>query len=129
MKDADRIAAILRSIPAEVKQAIMPALDKGADEMVARMRYLAPDEDASGALRDSIAKEPGPHELSVRVAAGGAATTDEKGDDHALNQEYGTAKMDRNSFFWPSVNTLKKRVRRRVDRAISKAIDKKWGTK
>ncbi len=121
-KDADEIAALFRSIPAAVKRAIQPALEQGADELVDRMRYLAPDEDGTGTLRASIEKEDGPRELSIRVAAGGTATTDAKGDDYALNQEYGTAKMERNSFFWPSVNSAGKRVRRRVDRAIGKAI-------
>ena len=114
------------AIPKQVRAAVKPAVDKGGDELVARMKYLAPDEDATGKLRDSIEKTPGPVELSVTVSAGGAATTDSKGDDHALNLEYGTKDMHRHSFFWPSVNTLKKRVRSRIDRAISKAIKEAW---
>lgn len=34
--------------------------------------------------------------------------------------------MPASPFFWPSVNTTKKRVRRRIDRAIRKAIEKAW---
>ena len=44
----------------------------------------------------------------------------------AMAMEYGTANMHRNSFFWPSVNTLKKRVKGRIDRAISKTVKDAW---
>lgn len=53
--------------------------------------------------------------------------------DYALGQEYGVLRGDKgrqktaNPFFWPSVNTLKKRVRRRVDRAIAKSVTDTWG--
>ncbi|QFY60366.1 HK97 gp10 family phage protein [Rhizobium grahamii] len=117
-KDAAEIARLFQSIPAQVKRDIEPAIDQGATEIMMRARYLAPSDD--GDLRDSIRKEAGERELSVRVF------TD---SDHALYQEYGTVKMARNSFWWVAVNTTKKRVKRRIDRAISKAIDKAWGKK
>lgn len=127
-KDAARIARILRSIPAAVKPKVQAAIDQGAQEMATRMRYLAPTDD--GDLQASIRVEDGPRELSATVAAGGERTTrpvrkSEKGApdfDYALAQEYGTAEMPAQPFFWPSVNTTKKRVRRRIDRAIGKAI-------
>lgn len=103
------------AIPKQVRAAVKPAVDKGGDELVNRMRYLAPDK--TGELRASIRKEPGPVELSVTVVADAP---------DALYQEFGTAKMHRNSYFWPSVNTLKKRVRGRIDRAIGKAIKEAW---
>jgi HK97 gp10 family phage protein len=114
------------AIPVKVKEAVKPALEKGADELVSRMQYLAPDEDATGHLRESIRKQPGPVDLSVTVTAGGQLTTDAKGDDHSLNLEFGTVKMHRRSYFWPAVDTLKARVRRRVDRAIGKAVKDAW---
>ena len=46
--------------------------------------------------------------------------------DYALAQEFGTAEADAQPFFWPSVNTLKKRVRRRIDRAIGKAVKEEY---
>ena len=101
------------AIPSEVKASIKPAVAKGGEELVARMKHLAPADD--GKLRDSIAATPGPVELSVTVSAGGAATTVQTAQgpfDVALAQEFGTVAMQRNSFFWPSVNTLKKRVRK-----------------
>lgn len=128
-KDAARIARILRSIPAKIKPKVQAAVDQGATEMMMRMRYLAPKED--GDLQASIRVEDGPRELSATVTAGGERTTrpvrnSEKGNapefDYALAQEYGTEEMPAQPFFWPSVNTTKKRVRRRIDRAIGKAI-------
>lgn len=103
------------AIPKEVKARIKPAIDQGGAELVSRMKYLAPSDD--GKLRESIAASQGPVELSVTVSADG---------ENALYQEYGTANMHRNSFFWPSVNTLKKRVKGRIDRAISKAVKDAW---
>ena len=128
-KDAARIARILRSIPAKIKPKIQAAVEQGATEMMMRMRYLAPTDD--GDLQASIRVEDGPRELSATVTAGGERTTRpvrmaEKGNapeyDYALGQEYGTEDMPAQPFFWPSVNTTKKRVRRRIDRAIGKAI-------
>lgn len=109
----DDLASVLKAfdaIPKAARKGIEKAIDKGADEIVARAQYLAPE--ADGELKASIGKEM-TSDLSATIS------TD---NDAALYQEYGTANMDRNSFFWPAVNTLKKRVRGRVDRAISKAV-------
>jgi HK97 gp10 family phage protein len=109
----DDLKSLLKAfdaIPKSARKAVRPAIEKGADEFVARMQYLAPD--AEGNLKASIRKEM-TSDLSATISVE---------DEAALYQEYGTANMDRNSFFWPSVNTLKKKVRRRVDRAIGKAV-------
>lgn len=83
----------MRAIPAQIQADIQPALEQGADEMVARMKYLAPYDD--GDLQQSIRKEAGDRPLSVRVTAGGELTTkpvrkSEKGTtpeyDYALGQ-------------------------------------------
>ena len=132
--DGKRLAELLASIPASVKVAANAALDQGANEMVVRAKLLAPVDD--GTLQMSIKKEDGPRELSVSVVAGGEATTrpvrnSEKGNapefDYSLAIEYGTEEAPAQPFFWPAVNSTKKRVRRRVDRAISKAIKAAWG--
>ena len=135
-RTADHIKRVLAAVPKAAKAAIQPAIDQGAEEMAARMRYLAPvaPEDG-GDLQRSIRVEPGPRELSATVTAGGPLTTkpvrkSEKGNapeyDYALGVEYGTEEMTAQPFFWPSVNTTKKRVKRRIDRAISKAIKEAW---
>lgn len=120
--DLARLTAAFARVPKEVKSKVKPAIQKGADEIVARAKYLAPvADDDGGKLRDSIRTETGPVELSVTVTAGGEATTVD-GYDNALGQEYGSAQGGQQRFFWPAVNTLKKRVRGRINRAIGKAV-------
>ncbi len=122
--DVAGLMRTLNRIPDSVRKAIMPAIDKGADEMVSRMNYLAPDDpNTSGAqdLKSNIRKVRGDVPLAVRVEASVPGEF-----DHALAQEYGTADMPANPFFWPTVNTTKKRVRSRIDRAIGKAIREEW---
>jgi len=113
-RDLDAIMKAFKRIPKEARKPIKKSIDKGADELVARMRYLAPEE--TGELKSKI-KKTELNELATRV---------EVDDPVALYQEYGTAHNDQHPFFWPSVNTLKKRVRGRVDRAISKAVKDAW---
>lgn len=110
-KDVADLIQRLNAIPNAVRAAVDPAVEKGAQEIVARARYLAPSD--TGELAASIVYTAGPVPLSRTV---------EVRDHAALYQEYGTANQEQNRFFWPAVNTVKKRVRGRVDRAINKAI-------
>ncbi len=132
-RSAEHIKRVLAAVPKAAKAAIQPAIDQGANELVGRMRYLAPKDE--GDLQRSIRVEPGPRELSVTVTAGGPLTTkpvrkSEKGNapeyDYALGVEYGTEEMPARPFYWVSVNTLSKRIRRRIDRAIGKAVKTEW---
>jgi len=131
----DDLASLLKAfdaLPRAARKAIRPAIDKGADELVNRMKYLAPVK--SGKLKQSVRKTD-LGDLAVRVEAGGPLTpvkvrNAEKGNapdfDYSLAVEYGTVDTPQQGFFWPSVNTLKKRVRRRVDRAIGDAVKEAW---
>lgn len=123
-RDVQALMDALNSIPQHVRAKIQPDIDQGADEMVARMKYLAPDDPKTTGsdLKANIRKKPAKVPLAVRVEASVPGEF-----DHALANEYGTAKMAAQPFFWPSVNTTKKRVRRRIDRAISKSISEAWG--
>lgn len=126
-KDMQALLNALNSIPKKIRNSIEPAIEKGADEMVARMRLLVPDNPKTGApdLKSSISKIRGNVPMAIRVQAIDESASD--GFDNALGQEYGTSDMPAQPFFWPSVNTTKKRVRRRIDRAISKAVKDAWG--
>lgn len=132
-KDADAIVKALRAIPVQIKRDIQPAIDAGAQEIMMRARYLAPKDD--GALQKSIRIEAGPRELSATVSAGGDLTTRPVRDgisaeyDYALGMEYGTAETPAQPFWWAAVNSLNKRVKRRIDRAIGKSIRTAWGKK
>lgn len=131
-KDMQALLNALNSIPKKIRSSIEPAIEKGADEMVARMRLLVPDDPETGApdLKSSISKVRSEVPMAIRVQA---VDENEDGEDNALFQEYGTLKgakgrpQTAQPFFWPSVNTTKKRVRRRIDRAISKAVKEAWG--
>lgn len=126
-KDLQGLINALNAIPKKVRASIDPAIEKGADEMVERMRLLVPDDPKTSGkdLKASIKKVRGQVPLAIRVQA---VDENAKGEDNALFQEYGTLKGNKGRpqtaqpFFWPSVNTTKKRVRRRIDRAISKAV-------
>lgn len=113
-RDLDAIMKAFSAIPKEARKPIRSAIDKGADELIGRMKYLAPKD--KGDLEASIHKSE-LNDLAVRVQVD---------DDAALYNEYGTVENQQSPFFWPSVNTLKTKVRRRVDRAIGKAVKDTW---
>ena len=121
----------LDAIPQSVRRKVEPAVEKGAEEMVKRMRYLAPDDPSTptGDLKSKIVVVNTGVPMARRVQA---IDKNAKGEDVAMFQEYGTLRGDKGRqqtaqpFFWVSVNSSKKRVRRRIDRAISKAIREEW---
>lgn len=121
-KDLQGLINALNAIPAAVRAKIEPAIEKGGNEMVARMKLLVPDDPNTNGddLKASIKAVKGSVPLAIRVQA--IDENPDDGFDVALGQEYGTEKMPAQPFFWPSVNTTKKRVRTRIDRAISKAV-------
>ncbi|SMQ65874.1 phage protein, HK97 gp10 family [Devosia lucknowensis] len=121
----DRLKKKLRRMPEQAKVEIKKALNLSADEMVDMAKGLAPFED--GALKNSIQKEGGRHELAIDVVAGGTATTREVRDgagveyDYALAQEFGTSNMKPTPFFFPAYRVVRKRIKSRVSRATTKA--------
>jgi HK97 gp10 family phage protein len=125
-RDIDNLQRRLRAIPREMKVHIREALDKSADEMVATIRGLAPVDD--GVLRDSVGKAPGDHDMSVKVHAGGKATTRETREgsgvayDYALGVEHGTVDTPAQPFFWPGYRINRKRVKARAKRAVTNAV-------
>ncbi|SFZ82422.1 phage protein, HK97 gp10 family [Devosia enhydra] len=126
-----RLNRRMAAIPKAVRDALQPALDKGADEMVRKMKSMAPKED--GDLVGSIRKEPGRHELGRRIVAGGAATTKPVAEghsakyDYAVGQEFGTAEMEAQPFFHPAKREVAPRARNRLKREARKAIRSIWG--
>jgi HK97 gp10 family phage protein len=121
----------LARLPKAAKAAVGPVLDKSADELVTAQRSLAPV--ADGTLKTSIKwHESG--ELQRTVEAGGQATTLPVRNgasatfDYALAQEFGTEKMPAHPFFWPGYRLLRKRIRSRIKRAITKAVKEEFGS-
>lgn len=125
----EALQARLEAIPAEVREAVKPALGKSAAELQARMRALAPED--TGDLKRSIAvtlpgqttpaySQPGGSrqagELETIVTAGNADVR----YPHLV--EYGTAEARAQPYFWPAFRFTRKRIENRLKRAIRKAV-------
>lgn len=130
-------------MPVAARRAVVPALEKSADEIAAVMQATAPVDD--GDLRDSI-KVTGPGlstppysqpggsmvvpELTVAITAGNSEVR------HAHLVEHGTAPHANGGalggtqhpgtapqpFFWPSFRLVRKRALARIKRAVGKAV-------
>ena len=126
---AEAFQAFLRSYPQQVISDTRAELDEGADRLVAAIVERVPER--TGKLKSTIRKEPGGHDLSVVVTAGGPVTTKAIGHrtyerevrigsddtqniakqndgkhltyDYALGVEYGNKRMPAHPFFWPAV--------------------------
>jgi HK97 gp10 family phage protein len=116
VEGADAFRRRLAALSAETKAEVRKALEVSASEMVATAKALAPVDE--GDLRDSIRKEPGPHELAVTVVAG-----DERAF-YARFVEFGRRGMPARPFFWPAYRALQKRIRSRINRSITTAAKK-----
>ncbi|MDY8111161.1 HK97-gp10 family putative phage morphogenesis protein [Fulvimarina sp. 2208YS6-2-32] len=114
-----RLQKRMAAIPLAVREAIIPALDRSADQLVAAAKHLAPEDD--GDLRDSIRKEPGEHELQRKIVAGDEATF------YATFVEHGTAETPAQPFLFPSYRLNRKQIEARIKRAVNKAVKDEWG--
>lgn len=116
-RNSDQLARLnrrMKVIPLAARQAVQPALDKSADELVAQIERLAPVDE--GDLRDSAEARPGEHELQRVVTVG---------DDVAFYArwvEFGTVENAPQPYFFPAYRLLKKRLSNRIKRAIGKAV-------
>ena len=121
----------MKALPEAVREAVKPALVKGAEEIAALQRAAAEASRDTGDLIDSIkvtgpggttppySQPGGTHtvgELEAVVTAGNSEVR------YAHLVEHGTAKAEAQPFFWPGVRLGRKRATARIKRAISKAI-------
>lgn len=120
----------LAKIPDAVVAEIKPALEKGADDLVDRLRTTLPASDdlsaQPGHLRASAHREAGPHDLAVAVVVD---ARDENGELIPAHVEYGHLAPDGSHVaavpaFWPTYQVSKKRIRSRVQRAATKGVKK-----
>jgi HK97 gp10 family phage protein len=128
-----RLQRRLAAIPTAVKEAVQPALQKSAAELVAMMKQLAPVE--TGHLRDSIVATPAGQSTPAYSQPGGSQIVPENavmvtaGNSEVRYPhlvEYGTANAPAQPYFWPSYRLLKKRLGNRVKRSVSKAVRERW---
>lgn len=128
-----RLQARMDAIPQAVRDAVKPVVVASAEELAARMRSIAPEDE--GDLKDSI-EVTGPGETTPPYSQPGGSkfvgdlsavvTVGNDAVRYAHLLEYGTANAPSQAFFWPSVRLNKKKIERRIKRAISKAVKEAW---
>lgn len=137
VEGVDKVARVFRALSRKAAERIADALEKGADEIVARAKVLAPVDD--GNLRDTIARrtdirgttrrDGSDRGVVVYVVAGDTAETaiaafrQEFGRDPGGNEK-GNADHPGHAaqpFLFPAYWSIRRRVRSRVARAISAA--------
>lgn len=131
IKNADRLLRKLTIIPEAMREKIRVAMADEADEIVAMMKRLAPVDD--GDLRDSIgwrwgSKAPkGSMSLgTVQAPAMGSTLTLTiyAGNNKAFYArfvEFGTVKMVKRPFFFPSYRARRKEAKRAIRAAVRAA--------
>lgn len=124
-----RFAAVLRN----VKEVVEPALVKGAEEIAATQRQLAPED--TGDLKDSITVTP-PGGTTPPYSQPGGSRTAKDGEaivtagnaavryPHLV--EYGTADAPAQPFFWSGFRLTRTRAQNRIKRSIRKAVRDGW---
>ncbi|PTX04610.1 HK97-gp10 family putative phage morphogenesis protein [Pararhodobacter aggregans] len=133
----DRLNRRMAAIPVAVRRAVIPALEKGAEEVAAAQRALAPDDPATGApdLRTSITVTPPGQATPAYSQPGGSlmaselealVTAGNTNVRYAHLQEYGTKRHAAQPFFWPGFRLARKRAANRIKRAIGKAVREGW---
>lgn len=123
----------MKAVPLAARQAVQPALMKGAEEIAALQRGLAPDDPATSApdLKSSI-EVTGPGRATPAYSQPGgsmvvpknavAITAGNSDVRYPHLQEFGTRNHVAQPFFWPGFRLGRKRAMNRVKRAIGKAI-------
>jgi HK97 gp10 family phage protein len=129
----ERLRKRLEAIPANVKEAVRPALQKSGDELANRMRSLAPED--TGDLIESIAVTMGPGRTPPYSQPGGskellenqvAITVGNSAVRYPHLVEYGTAKAAAQPFFWPAYRLLRRKIQNRLRRSVSRAVKAGW---
>lgn len=118
-----------------MREAVKPAIEKSADEIVALAKSLVPVEE--GELRESIGWTWGEApEGSMVIAQGsgeGLTITIYAGNDEAFYArwvEFGTQQgAEASPFFFPAYRLGKKRAVNRIKRAVGKAVRDNWGSR
>ncbi len=124
-----RLQKRLAAIPKRVREAVQPALIQCGDELVGRMRALAPED--SGDLKKSIVATPPGQATPPYSQPGGSQVARENqvlvtaGNSKVRYPhlvEYGATHAAAQPFFWPAYRLTRKRIANRVKRAMRKAI-------
>lgn len=119
----------MAAIPVAARAAVQPALVKGAEEIAAIQRGLAPRDE--GDLINSI-EVTGPGQNTPPYSQPGGAmvvpenmaaiTVGNTDVRYPHLQEFGTTNHPAQPFFWPGFRLGRKRALNRIKRAVGKAI-------
>ena len=125
----------MRAVPVAARRAVVPALEKSAEEIAGIMRAGVPVD--SGALRASI-KVTGPGlstppysqpggsvvvpELSAAITAGNTDVRYAHLVEYGHSNGFGGTTVPPHAFFWPGFRLGRLRALRRIRRAVGKAI-------
>jgi HK97 gp10 family phage protein len=121
-----RLQRKLKALPEAVIAELRPAMEQGAAEIVSLAKSLVPVE--SGELRDSIGwtwgAAPEGSMVLGQVGRGNLRITVYAGNSQAFYArwvEFGTSQAGARPFFYPAYRAVRKRVKGRVTRAITKS--------
>jgi hypothetical protein len=116
----DKFTRRIAKIPKATREALRATLHEQANRVSTLAKALAPVDE--GDLKDSVRVEVGRHDLAVDVLAGGEKTTKPVREgvttpafDYALEAEKASP------FFYPAYRALKKSIRSKINRAVTKA--------
>lgn len=121
----DRLFQQLKATVPEIDKNLRKALAEGGDEMVDKAQRLAPNDTGeldlsiewywSKKTQETDAKSP-----AIVISAGSTDTSDKA--FYARWVEFGTVFMRRRPFFFPAYRLLRRKIRGRMTRAITKAL-------
>lgn len=126
-RTVERFKRVLAALPKPARAAVHDELWKSASDVAEAMRSAA-SSGPTGNLKKSVRVERGRHELSVVIRAGGPLTTKpvrsgKTGSyDYSLANEFGTAEVGEQPFFWNTYNAKKKGAKNRVRKRARAAI-------
>lgn len=117
---------LVSTVP-EIDENLRKALADGGDEMVEKAKTLVPFD--KGDLKDSIewnwtkkTQEDNARSPAIVISAGSQQRNDP--EFYARWVEFGTVNTPRQPYFFPAYRLLRRKIRGRMTRAMSKAIKK-----
>ncbi len=131
----NRLQRRLEAIPKAVIAAVRPALEKSGGELVGAMKALAETSRDTGDLIGSIEMTTAGNSTPPYSQPGGSkvvppnAVVITVGNENVRYPhlvEYGTVKAPAQPFFWPAYRLLKRRMKNRIKRSVSKAVREGW---
>ncbi len=130
----EQFQQLMDSIPSTVAIELKNVPWQSGQLLAAAMRRAVHlGQDGVHELQQSIRVEQGRRPLQVLVKAGGPLTTrlgaggffsSRVAYDYALANEFGTQKMTRRAFFWPTYRQYKKAIRTTIQQSAKAAIAK-----